>query len=587
MDKPHKVVGPEQLQSSQLQYLTTDWSKCALCQEDTSQALRCPADSKRDSQGAGYMTVAGLLEGFDKIGCLSRKMNLARFDEGDGIEATLCRQKAKWHDSCRLKYNKTQLLRADSRKRAANQAEDQAETSKQFTRFSSGEASSTTESTCFFCAKPGTAGKSLCKASTFGMDVRVRQCAVKLQDKELLAKLSAGDLIAQDAKYHLPCLVSLYNRARETTTSEDSNADALNHGIAFAELVSYIEDCRKDTELAPIFKLTDLTNLYNTRLMQLGTDTEGRVHSTRLKERIFCYFPDMEAHRQGRNLVLMGNEHIGSALKKACEYDADNEAVILARAAKIVRRDMLQLKNKFDGSFDSKCQEESVPSSLMTLVSMVLNGPNIIEQSRLSAIPQSVLTISQLLMYNSSIRRRGNSVSTPKHSRERETPLPIFLGALIHSKTRKRELVDYMFELGLSISYDHVLDISTMLGNRICKLYNSQGVVCPPQLRRGVFTTAAVDNIDHNPSSTSARGSLHGTGISIFEHPDSDCSGLLQPALTPISDADGHNKKLMCLPEAYTNVPPATLVKHDPPPKERPSNGDFQLISRALSKEHE
>ena len=106
------------------------------------------------------------------------------------------------------------------------------------------------------------------------------------------------------------------------------------------------------------------------------------------------------------------------------------------------------------------------------------------------------------------------------------------------------------------------------------------------QLRRGVFTTSAVDNIDHNPSSTSAQGSLHGTGISIFQHPDSDCSGTPQPALTPISDADGSNQKLASLPEAYTNVPPATLVKCDPPPKQRPSSGDLQLISQALSKEH-
>ncbi len=355
MDKEHKVVSPEQLQSSQL-YLTTDWSKCALCQEHTSEVLRCPADSKRDSQGAGYMTMAGLLEGFDKVGCLPRKMNLARFDEGDGIETTLRRQKAKWHDCCRLEYNKTQLLRAGNRKRPA---EDQTETPKKFTRLSSGEPSSSSE-TCFFCGKPATAGKSLCKASTFGMDVRVRQCAVKLQDKQLLAKLSTGDLIAQDALHHLPCLVSLYNRARETTTSEDTNADALNHGITFAELVSYIEDCRRDTELAPIFKLTDLISLYTTRLKQLGTDAAGRIHSTKLKDRILSFFPDMEAHKQGRNLVLIGNEHIGSALSKACEYDADNDAVILARAARIVRRDMLQLKNKFDGSFDSKSSSLTV-----------------------------------------------------------------------------------------------------------------------------------------------------------------------------------------------------------------------------------
>ena len=110
--------------------------------------------------------------------------------------------------------------------------------------------------------------------------------------------------------------------------------------------------------------------------------------------------------------------------------------------------------------------------------------------------------------------------------------------------------------------------------------------MCHPQLRLGVFTTAAVDYFDHNASSTSAQTSLHGTGISIFEHPDSDCSGTPQPAQTPISDADGNSKKLDSLPEAYTNVPPATLVKHDRPLKKRSSIGDNQHFSQALSKEH-
>ena len=87
---------------------------------DTSQVLCYPADFKHDSHGASYMTMAGLLDGFDKIGCIPRKMNLARFDEGDGIEVTLHKQKAKLHDSCRLEYNRTQLFRAESSKTAAN-----------------------------------------------------------------------------------------------------------------------------------------------------------------------------------------------------------------------------------------------------------------------------------------------------------------------------------------------------------------------------------------------------------------------------------------------------------------------------------
>ena len=88
-------------------------------------------------------------------------------------------------------------------------------------------------------------------ASTFQIDFHVRQCALKLQDKPLLAKLSAGDLIAQEAKYHAKCLASLYNKARDVNTL-DSNVDDVNHGIAFAGLVSYIEEARMDSLVAPM-----------------------------------------------------------------------------------------------------------------------------------------------------------------------------------------------------------------------------------------------------------------------------------------------------------------------------------------------
>ncbi len=50
----------------------------SLCQEHSTEVLHCPADSKRNSQGEGYTTMAGLLEGFEKISCLPRKMNLMK-----------------------------------------------------------------------------------------------------------------------------------------------------------------------------------------------------------------------------------------------------------------------------------------------------------------------------------------------------------------------------------------------------------------------------------------------------------------------------------------------------------------------------
>ena len=48
---------------------------------------------------------------------------------------------------------------------------------------------------------------------------------------------------------------------------------------------------------------------------------------------------------------------------------------------------------------------------------------------------------------------------------------------------------------------------------RVCEQFTIDGIVCPPKLRSKLFTTAAVDNIDHNPSSATAKSSFQGTGI--------------------------------------------------------------------------
>jgi hypothetical protein len=73
-----------------------------------------------------------------------------------------------------------------------------------------------------------------------------------------------------------------------------------------------------------------------------------------------------------------------------------------------------------------------------------------------------------------------------------------------------------------------------------------------------VFSTAAVDNIDHNPSSTTASDSFHGTGISLFQHVTADVPGIARER-SPLTNSAGHSKKVISLPESYTQVPPATL----------------------------
>ena len=69
----------------------------------------------------------------------------------------------------------------------------------------------------------------------------------------------------------------------------------------------------------------------------------------------------------------------------------------------------------------------------------------------------------------------------------------MYVGLKVYAKTRKRELIDKLHENGLSISYDRVLQISGKLGETVINQYVVEDVVCPPLLRKGLFTTAAVD----------------------------------------------------------------------------------------------
>ena len=66
-------------------------------------------------------------------------------------------------------------------------------------------------------------------------------------------------------------------------------------------------------------------------------------------------------------------------MKKACERDADTDAIHLAHPAKIVCRQMFSKKCCFTGTYDSQCQVLSLPSPLVALVSMILWSKNTVK----------------------------------------------------------------------------------------------------------------------------------------------------------------------------------------------------------------
>ncbi|CAB4025239.1 hypothetical protein ROHU_037104 [Paramuricea clavata] len=226
------------------------------------------------------------------------------------------------------------------------------------------------------------------------------------------------------------------------------------------------------------------------------------IHSTRLKEKILSRIPELHESKKGRDVVLTFKDEVGSAIYKDCKQDFEEDGICLSSAANIVRKQIfqhIQATEKF--SLEEGSQNTSVPRSLVTLKSTIIGGSSI-SGNVSNAESKIALNISQLILFNvvKHKRRKANELDKLRHSAALETPFPLFTGFL----------------------------------------------------KEEVFTTAAVDNIDHDPSSTTATKSFHGTSISIFQHVEK----ALEPNQIDLSvDFEDSSTKIE-LPESYTNLSP-------------------------------
>eukprot|EP00794_Sanderia_malayensis_P013411 gene13411-14786_t len=369
--------------------------------------------------------------------------------------------------------------------------------------------------------------------------------------RNLLAKLSQGDVVAIESKYHNKCLVKLYNRLRDlrNTESQADKTESLVLGIALSDIITYVRKCKEASESSPVFKLSDI-KLYS-----------ERIHSTRLKEQLLKHIPGLQAIKQGRDVLLSFEEDNGDALLDACIRSSQDDGISLAKGAEIVRKDIFSKFPLFDGSFNAEYIKSSVPLSLVYLIQMMLEGTNISPDDEVLEDTNTVAhEIAQLIRYNASKQiRHGKS---ERHQLERETPLPIYLGMMLHAKTRKPSITDKLAKLGLSISSDRVDNLKSKLTASLCKKYGDHDLVCPPCLQEGLFTTAAVDNIDHNATSTTAQQHFHGTGISVFQHPEQ--AAQRNAAQYDFTTRDSGSACLE-LPEYYTDISPVAKRKCNRP----------------------
>ena len=140
--------------------------------------------------------------------------------------------------------------------------------------------------------------------------------------------------------------------------------------------------------------------------------------------------PELQAHKQGRDVLLVLQEDVGLALFQAVEY---SETLIMAKAPKILRRHILDHKSRFDGTFHEGCIKDAIPSVLLQFIGIVEHGADIKSQLRFGT---SKSDQAQLLQYNcySSFKE---GAATHRHPKDRETAFPVY----IDKTTVKKSLV--------------------------------------------------------------------------------------------------------------------------------------------------
>ena len=239
---------------------------------------------------------------------------------------------------------------------------------------------------------------------------------------------------------------------------------------------------------------------------------------------------------------------------------------------------MLKCKSSFEGTFQKDYVNKCIPHQLKQFVDSSLTGVKIGSEG--NTFHEENTALAHLFQFNCHKSYKADA-SFHRHSAQRETAFPVYLGLSVYSMFRKEALVNLLFENGLSVSYDRVLEISNTFGESVIKTFERNGTVCPLNMKKGIFTTAAIDNIDHNPSAASAKSSFHGTSMSLFQH--SPSQGISQEPLIMVKEKV---KKISPLPNHYTNVKPASFIEQPLPPVQTipdlPSNVESLLQNQLI-----
>ena len=168
----------------------------------------------------------------------------------------------------------------------------------------------------------------------------------------------------------------------------------------------------------------------------------------------------------GRKPKNIHRDQLNKKLVDDHSSKADNFAAIF-EVAKILRKDITNLRQwKFNECLD----DFKIPKSLTTLLEWVLVGLSSSftnESVKKTTAKHNINNIAQMIMRSTKSRKQVTQNTESPYKDTVETPFAIGLRILVHKETRHKKMIEYLYDLGLSIPYKKVMKIENDLGNMI------------------------------------------------------------------------------------------------------------------------
>ena len=162
-----------------------------------------------------------------------------------------------------------------------------------------------------------------------------------------------------------------------------------------------------------------------------------------------------------KNTVVLFDDKVQELIVNYVQ-SPDEFYATLQKVVHPIRSDIMKQESKFTGSFSNSCQVQSVPKTVLALTSALTDG----EMTSSNQPSQEALSVPQVII--SQIRipsKRKARLKKPTrrwHNLKQETPLLQYIVLKIFYTSRSCQLIEDLYHVGLSVSYDRVLELIKM-----------------------------------------------------------------------------------------------------------------------------